>query len=174
LVALSAYTLIGLVAAMDEKAVRARLAGAVPDRLSGGILAGFGLLFLLRAAGVLAGALIRESPLAETELALNSADFLFAPTWIICGILLFRRTAFGYLTGLGLLFQAGMLFIGLIILMLLQPVVGDTSIHWGDIAVVFAMSLICLLPFALYVRGVVSPRRSTPRMPDRSQNKPGE
>jgi len=50
-------------------------------------------------------------PIAETELALHISDFLITPAWIIGGVLLWRRKEFGYVIGLGLLFQASMLFI---------------------------------------------------------------
>jgi hypothetical protein len=40
LVAMSVYTLISLVASIDAKAVQQQLAGVVPERLAGGVLAG--------------------------------------------------------------------------------------------------------------------------------------
>ena len=46
LVTLSAYTLIGLVASVDAKAVQQRLAGAVPIRTAGALLMGLDLLFI--------------------------------------------------------------------------------------------------------------------------------
>jgi hypothetical protein len=160
LILLCVYTLIGLLASIEPERVRGRLASAVPERLSGGILAGLGLLFFLRASGVLVGALVSQTPLAETELALNSSDFLFAPTWVFSGVLLWRREALGYVTSLGLLFQASMLFIGLILIMLVQPFISDSSVSLVDVAVVFAMSLISFVPFGLFLRGVVGDRSS--------------
>ena len=80
-----------------------------------GILAGLGLLFFLRVIGVMVNALTSQTPIAETELALHASDFLITPAWVIGGVLLWRRKEFGYVTGLGLLFQASMLFIALII-----------------------------------------------------------
>jgi hypothetical protein len=63
----------------------------------------------------------------------------------------------GYVTGLGLLFQASLLFIGLIVFLLVQPILTTGAFSLVDIVVVFVMmGLICFVPFALYVRGVGS------------------
>lgn len=159
LVMLSVYTLSGLVAIIDGKVVGERLAGAVPERLSGGVLAGLGFLFFMRAFFVMVNALTSLTPIADIELGPNTSDFLIAPAWVICGILLWRRKAFGYVTGLGLLFQASMLFIGLIILLVLQPFLTNTPFALVDVGVILIMGLICFIPFGLYVRGVVSGRR---------------
>jgi hypothetical protein len=156
LVMLSLYSLISLVASIDFAGVQQKLAGTVPERLSGGILAGLGILFFFRAIGVLAGAIINQTTIAKTELALNFTDFLISPAWVICGIQLWRRKAFGYVTNLGMLFQASMLFIGLIFVLIFQPIIGDAPFPLVDVVVVFIMGLICFVPFGLFVRGVIS------------------
>jgi hypothetical protein len=161
LVMLSVYALIGLVASMDGEEIKQRLTDAVPERLSGGILAGLGFLFFLRVIVVLVSALIHQTPISEVELTLNASDFIISPAWIVCGILLWRRKAFGYVTGLGLLFQASMLFVGLIILLLVQPSLTDEPVAWVDIVVTFIMGLICFIPFGLFVRGVATSRKSS-------------
>jgi len=158
LVTLSVYTLITLVANIDGKAVQQRLTGALPERFAGGVLAGLGLLFFLRVVGVLVNALSSQTPIIETELALHTADFLITPAWVIGGVLLWRRKEFGYVTGLGLLFQASMLFIGLIIFLLLQPFLTTAPFVLVDVVVIFTMGLVCFIPFVLFVRGVVSNR----------------
>ena len=162
LVMLSVYTLIGLLASIDGKVVQQRLTGEVPERLAGGVLAGLGLLFFLLVIGAIVQALISQTPLTETELALHIADFLITPAWVVCGVLLWQRKAFGYVAGLGLLFQASMLFIGLIIVLLLQPFLTAAPFSLVDVVVIFAMGLICFIPFALFIRGVVSNRTSSP------------
>jgi hypothetical protein len=162
LVTLSVYTLIGLVASIDGKVVQQGLTSAVPERLAGGVLAGLGLLFFLRVISVMVNALTNQAPIAETELALHTSDFLIAPAWVACGVLLWRRKEFGYVTGLGLLFQASMLFIGLIIFLLLQPFLTTAPFVLVDVVVIFTMGLICFIPFGLFVRGVVSSRSSSP------------
>ena len=162
LVTLSVYTIIGLVASIDGKAVQQRLTGAVPERLAGGVLAGLGLLFFVRVVGAMVSAVISQTPIAESELTLHTTDFLVAPAWVVCGILLWRRKELGYVSGLGMLFQASMLFIGLVIVLLLQPSLTTAPFVLFDVIVVFVMGFICFIPFALYVRGVVSGNSSLP------------
>lgn len=156
LVMLSLYALVSLLAGIDGKAVQGRLRGAVPERFSGGVLAALGLLFGLRALGMIIGALMDGTPMAETEFALNISDFLVAPAWVICGVQLWQRKEFGYLTGLGMLFQGSMLFIGLIIVMLIQPTMTGQSYTLFDMVAVLVMGMVCFVPLALFVRGVLS------------------
>lgn len=162
LTTLSAYALAGLAASIDGNAVRQRLSGAVHEKFAGGVLAGLGLLFLLRVIGVLVNAITSGTVLVETDLAVNIADFLTTPAWIIGGILLWRRKAFGYVTGLGLLFQGSMLFVALIIFLLVQPFLTAASFAVADVIVVFVMGLICFVPFALFVRGVLVKPKTSP------------
>ncbi len=155
IVALSIYTTIGLVAGIDGEVVKGRLSGHVPERFAGGVLIVLGLSFFLRVIVEIVGALIDQVAIPETELALLVTDFLISPAWVIGGLLLWRRQALGYVSGTGLLFQASMLFIGLIMLMLLQPLLTSTPLALIDIVVVFVMGLVCFIPFGLFVRGVV-------------------
>jgi hypothetical protein len=156
LLTLSAYTMIGLVASIDGKAVRQRLSGAVPERIAAGALAGLGALFFLRVIGVLVQALVSKTPMAEAERALHVADLVIAPALVVGGVLLWRREPLGYVAGMGLLFQTSMLFIGLIALLLLQPLLTAAPFLPVDTIVVFAMGLVCFVPFALFLRGVAS------------------
>ena len=119
-------------------------------------------MFFLQVIGVIVSTLTSQTPIAETELALHVSDFLIAPAWVIGGVLLWQRKELGYVTGLGLLFQGSMLFIGLIIFLLLQPFLTAAPFVLIDVVVIFIMGLICFIPFALFVRGVVSGRRSSP------------
>lgn len=154
LVVLSVYGTIGLVASLDADAAAGRLKGRVPERLAGGVLAGLGGLFLLRVVGlVVSGA--QGSPLLQTELALNITDFLFMPAWILGGIALWRHQPLGYAAGLGLLFQGSMLFIGLIMFFILQPILTSAALAAGDMMVIAVMGCIFFVPFGLFVRGVL-------------------
>jgi hypothetical protein len=161
LVMLSVYTLIGLFTSIDGKVVQQRLSGTVPERLAGGILAGLGLLFFLIVIGTIVNAFISHTQIAETELALHIADFLITPAWVVCGVLLWQRKAFGYVAGLGLLFQASMLFIGLIIVLLLRPFLTAAPFNLVDVVVILVMGLICFIPFTLFIRGLLLDRNSS-------------
>jgi hypothetical protein len=153
LVAAAAYALVGLAAAMDANAIRDRLSGAVPARLSGGILAAMGALFLLRAAGVM---IAGPDGATAADRAVSIADFLVSPAWIIGGALLLRREPLGYAVGLGLLFSLSMLFVGLIALLILQPVLTGAPFALADVIVVAAMGLVCFVPFAMFLRGAIA------------------
>ena len=156
LLTLSAYTLIGLVASIDGVEVQRRLHGAVPEHLAGGILAGLGMAFSLLAIGTMVNHLANKTPVAGPELALQVSDFVVTPAWVIGGILLWRRQPLGYVAGAGLLFQASMLFIGLIAFLLLQPLLTAAPFAPADIVVTFILGLICFVPFGLFLRGVLS------------------
>ena len=155
LVTMSAYTLADLIARIDGAAVHQRLSGAVPERLVGVVLIGLGLLFLLRVVGIFIGAIFNQTSLSETKLALNISDFVISPAPIIGGVLLWQRKAFGYVIGLGLLFQQSMLFIGLIAVLVLQPFIINVPFAIVDVIVVAIMGLVCFVPFALFAHGVL-------------------
>jgi hypothetical protein len=60
------------------------------------------------------------------------------------------------LTGLGLLFQASMLFIGLIAFLLVQPILTAAPFVLSDVMVILVLGLIYFVPFARFVRPTVS------------------
>ncbi len=153
LVTLCAYTMIGLVANIEGKSVQQRLAGAVPERGGGGVLAGLGLLILVRIIAVFVTVLLNDTSSSPSEFALNVSDFMITPVWVIGGVMLWRRAALGYVTGLGLLFQASMAFVGLIAIMVIQPLLTDAPFSLVDVAVVSIMGLVCFIPFGLFARG---------------------
>jgi len=117
-------------------------------------LVGMGFLFLLQVVGVMVNSLANQTPITETELATHVSDFLISPALVIGGMLLWRRKEFGYVSGLGLLFQASMLFIGLIVFLIIQPFLTSTPFLLVDVLVVFIMGLICFIPLTLFVRGI--------------------
>ncbi len=155
IVTLSIYTVIGLVASIDGEQVKQKLTGNVSERLSSAPLIALGFLFGARAIGMLVNAAINDNPLPDPELGLLVADFIACAAWVIGGGMLWRRQALGYVGGTGLLFSTSMLFIGLIVVLLLQPMISGGPLLIMDIVVVAIMGLICFVPFVLYVRGVV-------------------
>ncbi len=151
LVILSAYTIVRLLSSVDVAAVQEQLKGKVFERFYGGALIGFGILILALAIGEISKA---ESSWAD--LSVRIADLLIAPFWLAGGVLLWRKKGLGYVTGLGLLFQASMLFVGLLVFFILQPFVSAVPFPMEDFMVVAVMSLICFIPFGLFLRGVMS------------------
>jgi hypothetical protein len=149
LVLLSGWTLIRLISSLDRSAARQRLAGKVPERFSGGVLALFGVLFFLRGAWQIA-----QGSLAGAALATVIADLLITPLWVAGGVLLWRKHSLGYISGAGLLFQGSTLFLGLLVFFILQPFVNGTPFPVVDFAVVLSMGLVFFIPFGLFVRGL--------------------
>jgi hypothetical protein len=161
LVTASAYATIALVASIDGASVKQQLAGVVPERIAGGILAGLGSLFALRVIAIISEALINQTSIPASELALLVTDFLVTPAWVIGGVLLWRRADLGYVVGTGLLFQSSMLFVGLIGFLFLQPVLTSSPLPLRSIIESAILGMICFIPFGLFIRGVVTKQRAS-------------
>jgi len=145
---------------VDALSIQKQLAGKVPERFSGGVLAGFGILFFFWRGSLAVQSLIGSAVLSKPELATAIADVLLAPAWVIVGISLWRGRSFGYVAGAGLLFQLCVLFIGLFVYFALQPVLAGIPFPVDDFIAVLVMSLVCFVPFGLFVRGVISSSNS--------------
>lgn len=156
IVALSLYTMIRLLSSMNAKIIQQRLTRQVAERFAAVVLAGFGGLFFVWRGSLAVQSLLGTTFLSTPEFATAIADVILAPAWVIGGVLLWRQQAFGYVTGAGLLFQFSMLFIGLFVYFALQPFVTGIPFPVGDFIAVFIMSLVCFLPFGLFVRGILT------------------
>jgi hypothetical protein len=97
-----------------------------------------------------------QTVLPSSEIGVMIADIVISIFFITGGGLLLRRSSLGYVSGLGFLFVASMLFIGLITVLLLQPVLIGIPFILVDVIVVFIMGLICFIPFGLFARKVVA------------------
>jgi hypothetical protein len=161
LVALSAYTTIGLVAGIDAAAVRRRLAGAVPERLAGGILAGLAILFTMMNVADVITALASPARDHLLQFPVWIADFaVLAPAWLLGGLLLWKRRALGYLSGAGLLLVGSMLFAGVIVALACPAFYTGSALDLNGMVFILVMGLICFVPFGLYARGIVKSEHS--------------
>lgn len=156
IVTLCVYTLMTAFMYIDAERARRRLAGKVPERFSAVVLILLGGFVFMRVFGVIASAQLAAGEVAITERSLLLVDVLLAPAWIIGGIMLWKKQAFGYAAGLALLFQGSMLFLGLIIVLALQPILNDLPLPLIDIIVVTAMGLICFIPLSKFLRAAAS------------------
>ena len=157
LVALSAYTLIGLVASIDGEVVRQRLTGFVPARTSGGILVGLAILVIVRQTAVIVTALASQTPVDAVEISSWIADFTVAvPVLLVGGIQLWQRKALGYVAGAGLLLGYGVLALSVIPFFVLQARYTASPIDVAGIVVVLVMAALCFIPFSFFVRGAAS------------------
>ncbi len=159
LVTLTSYTLAAFVASMDGLAIRTQLDGRIPARLIGGVLTALGVLFVLRVVGQV----VNPPPTLDAERGLMVADAVLAVGWIIGGVLLWRRTALGYVTGAALLFQATLLFGSLILFLILQPLLTGAAFAAADLMVIVVMSLVVFVPFGLFIRSRVAVKQPMKR-----------
>ena len=163
--ALSAYTLIGLVACIDAEAVRRRLKSAVPARAAGAILVALSVLFGLMNLAYVVTALNGPAPAHPIDMPVWIADFLvLAPPWTIGGILLLRREPLGYVSGAALLLVGCMLFLGATVSLVYTALHTGSHLDLAGVVIMLVSSLICVVPFALFVRGI--PRSEPGAPPD--------
>jgi hypothetical protein len=155
IVPLSAYTLIGLVASIEAPAVRQRLAGAVPERVAGGILIVFAILFsLINLANVIT-ALSRPTLYYLLDYPVWFVDFaVVAPAWLIGGWLLWQRRALGYVAGAGLLLLGCMMFAGAIFALAFPAFYTASPVDVTGIVFILVVGLICFVPLVLFARGI--------------------
>jgi len=161
LIALSAYTLIRLVANLDSEWIGQRLATFVPARASAGILLGFAILILVRQVAMIVSTFSARSPVELVEVASWIADFSVAvPALLLVGIQLWRRKALGYAAGAGLLLGYGLLALS-VVPFFVQPALYDTAqLDIGGLAAILVMAMLCFIPFTFFVRGAASSRSS--------------
>jgi len=108
-------------------------------------------LFFLRAVGE-----FWTGAAGMAEFGVLVADGLTTPLWILGGLTLWRKQTLGYVSGAGLLFQASMLFVGLLVFFILQPFVAGVPFPVADFVVILVMGLVVFVPFGLFVRGIIS------------------
>ena len=156
LVLLSAYPVFDLLKSIDRDTLKMQLNGSVSEKFSGGALVFFGLGFFFLAVGVITGASADQVNTSMTEVGVAIADIILSTLLFAGGILLFWRKALGYASGMGLLFAASALFIGVILVVLLQPLLTDAPFVLEDMIVLSVMALISFIPARLFMRGVLS------------------
>jgi hypothetical protein len=161
LVIFSVYTLIALTVSIDAEVVRQRLAGKVPERLAGGVLVLLTCLFILINLVNIYGTLTNlPSTGTQVQSAVMVADFAIIPAMIIGGLQLWRRAPLGYVGGAGLLLAYSLLFVGLIPAMLFPVFYRSSPVPVADISIIIIWSLFCIIPFGLFLRGIMVANRS--------------
>jgi hypothetical protein len=156
LVALGAYTSIGLVASIDGEAVRQRLAGAVPARAAGAILVGATMLFIALDGGAIITALTTQPPSEpEHPVYVLITDFVtLIPACLVGGLLLWQRAPLGYVAGAGLLLVYSVLLIGPVPVLAVQAFHDGAPFPADDVLFLVAIASICIVPLGLFLRGM--------------------
>lgn len=156
IVVLSAYAAFDILNNIDRKAVQETLTGAVPRKTAGWSLILFGILFLFLAVSLVVGAITNQEPLPLSDLGVSIADVILSIFLIAGGVLLLQQKPLGYASGLGLLFGASMLFAGVIVFVLVRPLLTDVPFDAAELVTLLIMTLVFIVPFALFLRGVLS------------------
>ncbi|MFL7867270.1 MAG: hypothetical protein AB8I58_00500 [Anaerolineales bacterium] len=156
LVLLSATSIFVLVQSIEWDSVKTKLTGKVSGKFSGGVLVFFGVAFFFLAVGVITGASSDQTTISMTDVGVAIADIVLSALLVLGGILLFQRKPLGYAGGMGLLFAASALFIGVILVVLLQPLLTSAPFVLEDLIVLLGMALVCFIPTGLFMRAVLS------------------
>lgn len=152
---ISIYIIIGLIVCIDCEKVRDKISGLIFEKLSGWTLIIFGLFILFRFYFVFANSLFKQEIISSSESSVTIADFLLCPTWIICGILLIKKKALGYIGTVGLLFKLCMLFIGLLVYFIVNPIITNAPFKTVDFIIISIMTIVFNIPFVLCIRGIL-------------------
>ena len=161
LVALSAYTMIRIVASIDGDLLRQRLDAFVPAKISAGVLVSLAILIIVRQAAIIVTALTTQAPVDTIELSSWIADLtVAAPALLVVGIQLWRRAALGYSAGAGLLLGYGMLALSVIPFFVWQAHYTPLPLDVGGVAAMLVMTVFCFIPLAFFIRGAASSRIS--------------
>jgi len=154
LVALSTYSLAGILARINGEELKHRLAGSVPARIPGIILTGLGVFIFFWQGYSILQALIHNVSPGNHEIAMWIADFTLAvPSLLIAGICLMQRKPFGYMVGGGLFFAYAVLSFGLIPFLIIQSRMNNASLDTGGIVAALIMTILCMIPFIYFIRG---------------------
>lgn len=143
-----------LVSHVDIERIKQRLQSNIREKLSGGVLIGFGVAFFLRAISHLVDPVLSGTSLPTTDLSVLISDIVLSLGWIISGELIWRRKALGYLLGGAFLFQGATLFLGLILFLIFNPLLTQAPFDIVALITIIVMSVICNIPFGLYTLGV--------------------
>lgn len=157
LVTLSGYTIIGLVASIDGEAVRQRLGGKVPERITAGLFIIISTLFFVVDIVLIINALFSHTLVSSTTYASWVTDFTIQlPALFVVGILLWRREALGYVAAPGLLFQGGVLNAGFALVLVIEALFTASPINIPFVALVFVIGAISFILLAFFVRGATT------------------
>jgi hypothetical protein len=152
---LSAYAVFILMKSIEWNKVKDKLAGTISEKFTGGFLVFYGVAFFFLALSVITSANADQGTVSMPDIGVSIADMVLSALLFIGGIQLFRRKPLGYVSGMGLLFTASTLFIGVILIVLLQPILTSAPFVLEDVIVLSGMALICFIPTGLFMRGVL-------------------
>lgn len=161
LVILSIYTIIGLVLKIDSDQVHTILEGHVPIRATGYILFVIACLIIIYQVFQIIHSHVGQEEVDQLAMAQWIVDLvLAAPPLLIISYQMIRRKNLGYLLGISLLLLLGTLFLGLTPLLIVTAKLTGNAGNVTDILIVSGSSMICMIPFILFARGITKASKS--------------
>ena len=160
---LGLVALITLIRSLDCQKLITDASPVRRHKAYGAVLIIMGLVFVMRAAVNIISVTVGSVSLPLSETGVNIADIIICLFWVVSGILMVKKSTYGYVMGFISYFHGALLFIALIIFMAVQPAVCGTDFIATDFLVIAIMSLTFLIPvirliykFAVYwSRGVL-------------------
>ncbi len=110
----------------------------------------FGLGVLVRGANVIYQYAVGMSTI--TDMLVSISDIIISVIWCVVGVGLIRKKAFGESNVLPCYLQASLLFIGLIVFLVLNPLVIDAAIDFEAVIVIAVMGLFFFVPTIILLR----------------------
>jgi hypothetical protein len=138
---------------LDKAFIIGTVAGNIYQNMAGGILTGMGVLFLVRAIFLISSTQ-EQAFFSSVEFAVTLADMAFSPVWIIMGIAMLRQKVIGCLGGAACISQFIALYVGLMLVMHIQPLMTGAPLAIGDFLVIAIMALIVLIPGLFFIGGL--------------------
>jgi hypothetical protein len=159
LVALSILTIFMLFYRMENRQIRERLKGHVPLKSAGYIILIIACLIVIYQVYSIIMSLMQDVQVDRVTIAQWIDDLAVgSPALLATGMWMIKRKDSGYLAGTGALLLLCILFIGLIPVMIVEGSISGTPVNFLDILIISVSSLICLVPFTLFVMGIVRAR----------------
>lgn len=146
IVLLGFVVLIALIKSLDYQKLIHDVSPIRWRKAYGAVLVIMGLVFVARAAVNIINVINGSVSLTLSEIGVNIADIIICLFWVISGILMAKKSTYGYIMGLISYFHGALLFISLIIFMAMQPIVCGTHFVAADFLVIAIMSLTFLIP----------------------------
>lgn len=139
----------------DQDLIRDKLSPQVPARFSGWLVTLFGVLFIGRSAGIFWDAAAGGTTLPQSEIGVLAADIMLSLTLIGGGIQLILRKPLGYTLGPGLMLAVTSLFLGVILLVLVQPLFTGSPLDLEAVQVLIGMGFLFWIPAGFFLAGTV-------------------
>ncbi len=152
LMALNAYQVLRI---QDLMQIFQKVRNRVPARFGGWFLSIFGIIFFGRSAAFFWESMAGSTSLPLVEIGVLVADAFLSLVLISGGVLLIRHKPLGYVAGPGLMLAVSALFLGVIVLVLLQPFFTGTLLDLEALLTLLVMSLIFWIPAWLFLRSTL-------------------